>query len=244
MTLSTLKDKLFFPFIAPPNGGKGTQTVALLKAFPGLLSKIDMGGLLRAAAQDENNPLGQKIRDAQGQGQLVDITIVIDVLKEGLAQVADENPHVVGFILDGFPRNDEQLEKLGAMADNVGARIAKAIYLMVPEQVIVDRAAGRIFQKDTHEPFNIRIEALYPPGFDLATFDLSNSNYYQRDDDKEETVVKRLASFKADTEPMIEVLRVMGLLAVIDGNRSPDAITTDILSVVQPAIEAARKTAV
>lgn len=244
MSLDALQGKLFFPFIAPPNGGKGTQTVALLKAFPKELTKIDMGALLRAAAKDDSNPLGEKIRSAQAKGQLVDIDIVIDILKEGLAKEATDNPDVVGFILDGFPRNLEQLEKLSAMVEAVGAKIAAGIYLMVPEQTIIDRAAGRIFHKETNEPFNTRIEALFPPNFDAATFNLENSEYYQRDDDKEETVRKRLDSFKADTEPMIEALRLMGLLTAVDGNRAPEAVTNDILFVVRPKIEASVKSAV
>ncbi len=230
-----LKGKRFFPFIAPPNGGKGTQTGALLKTYPDKLSKVDMGALLREAAADESNPLGQKIRDAQKAGKLVDIDIVIGVLEEGLTKAARKNPNVTGFILDGFPRNIEQLDKLLDMCNKVGADLAKAFYLKFEDpQTLIDRAAGRVFHKPTGNVYNLRIAGFHPPGFDPGTTDektflASNPDYYQRDDDKEEVVRKRLESFKADTQPMIDKLDGMGLLTELNGDRKPEAITEELL---------------
>ncbi len=224
-----LGGKLLFPFIAPPNGGKGTQTQALLKTFPNQLRHIDMGGLLRAVVADADNPLGEKIRTAQAEGQLVNIDIVMAVLAEGMADEAAKAPTVLGFILDGFPRNNDQLANLDQLCEQTGAQLAKAFFLDVPHEVIIKRASGRIFEKETHKPFSLNNPALHPPGYNAATFDLENSNYYQRDDDKPETVQKRLQGFADETQPMADALEQRGAMVTIDGNQPPEAITAVLM---------------
>jgi adenylate kinase len=224
-----LANKQLFPFIAPPNGGKGTQTHALLSAFPQQLRRIDMGALLRAAAADENNPLGEKIRTAQNAGQLVSIDIVMDVLAEGMAKEAANASGVTSFILDGFPRNTEQLDKLEALCNNSGAKLTRAIYLDVSDEAIIARASGRIFNKETHQPYSLNNPALHPPGYDAATFNLDESDYYQRDDDKPETVAKRLQGFARDTQPIVETLEQQGKLLRLDGNQPAEMISKDLI---------------
>jgi len=231
--LTQLKGKRFFPFIAPPNGGKGTQTNAMLAAFPNKLVRVDMGALLRAAAADPTNPLGEAIRERQAGGNLVELSIVMQVLAEGMAKLVAENPSMEGFLLDGFPRNAEQLAELDALCEQSGAVLAQGYFLQVANEAIIGRAAGRVFHKTTHQPYNLNNPSLQPPGYDPATFDLATSDYYQRDDDKPETVEKRLVSFYKDTQPVLDALLNRGLLTTVDGNQTPKAITPGLLASVQ-----------
>lgn len=224
-----LANKQLFPFIAPPNGGKGTQTHALLSAYPEQLRRIDMGALLREAAADTNNPLGEKIRSAQADGQLVTIDIVMDVLAQGMAKVASGASKIKAFILDGFPRNPEQLEKLEELCQKSGAELTRAIYLDVPDEAIIARASGRIFHKETHKPYSLNNPALHPPGYDKSTFNLENSDYYQRDDDKPETVAKRLQGFARDTQPIVDTLEQQGKLLRLDGNQPAEMISMNLI---------------
>lgn len=234
-----LSGKLFIPFIAPPNGGKGTQTTALLERFKDQLLRIDMGALLRAAAKDESNPLGQQIREAQNAGQLVTIDIVMDVLAEGMAKQALASQSVKGFLLDGFPRNMEQLSRLNMLCEQVKATLSVGIFLNVPDEVIVERASGRVFHEETHQPYNLNIPALQPPHYDQATFDLESSVYYQREDDKAETVQKRLTSFYNETRPVIDALANEGTLLEVNGARDAADITTELASVIEAKLSVA-----
>lgn len=248
MTTTLLHGKLFFPFIAPPNGGKGTQTLALLKAFPDALTKIDMGGLLRAAAADPNNTLGEAIRTAQNAGQLVDISIVMGVLAEGLAAEAQKQPSVQGFLLDGFPRSVEQYTALKGLCAQHGTVMAKAYYLDVPADVIIARASGRVFDQTTHQPYNLNNPELYPPayadakaqaGFELSAY-LAAHNLYQREDDKAETVQKRLDGFAKDTQPMVDAFEADGVLVTLNGTEAPEALTQVLITQVGAILDASK----
>ncbi len=241
-----LQGKKLFPFIAPPSGGKGTQTAALLKTFPEQLGKFDMGATFRTAIKDPENPLGQKIRDAMQAGQLVDISIVMQLFEKGLKDEAKAHPNLTAFILDGFPRNVEQLDNLLALCAKEGASVAQAFYLDVPEQVIIDRSAGRAFCHHCNEPFNLRIQ-----GMDIhecvetkRTITPSDTaDYYQREDDAEATVRKRLQSFSDETQPMIARFREKGLLNDVNGNRAPEAVTAELLKQMEGYLKPEKATA-
>ncbi len=228
-----LKGKKLFPFVAPPSGGKGTQTAALLKTYPDKLGKFDMGATFRTAVKDPENPLGQKIRESMKAGQLVDISIVMQLFEKGLKAEAEAQPNLTGFILDGFPRNVEQLENLLLLCEKEGASVAQAFYLDVPEQVIIDRSAGRAFCNHCNEPFNLRIKGMDVHPCAVAKRDITpadTDDFYQREDDAEATVRKRLQSFSDETQPMIDLFRKKDLLSDVDGNRAPEEITSDMLS--------------
>ncbi|MBK8191104.1 MAG: nucleoside monophosphate kinase [Vampirovibrionales bacterium] len=228
-----LRGKRFFPFIAPPNGGKGTQTHALLKAFPKLLERIDMGALLREAVTDPANPLGPRIRERLKQGSLVDSDIVMQTLQGELHRIVKRNPKVMGYILDGFPRNAEQVERLESVCEREGAEIARAFYLNVPDSIIVERAAGRVFCLYCKQSFNLRIEGMkshYCPVVSRSVTESDTHDYFQRDDDHEDVIKSRLQLFHDDTAPIIACFREKGLLEEINGDRPVQTITEDILS--------------
>jgi adenylate kinase len=221
-----LKGKYFFPFIAPPNGGKGTQTYALSNKFN--LPKIDMGGMLRSIAQSESE-LGQEIRERQAKGMLVDTPIVMRVLKEGLRELAQKNPQARAYILDGFPRNQEQAEGIFRICEELGTQVAKAFYLDVPDEVITERAVNRRLCPKG-EIYNL----LTNPPKVAGVCDVDGEALIHRSDDHPEPVKARLKSFKEETWPILDIFRQKGLLVEINGNRPPEQVTEDLVREMQP----------
>jgi adenylate kinase len=231
---SPLERKLLFPFIAPPNGGKGTQTRRLSAHFG--IPKVDTGALLREKAK-EDTPLGLHIRERQHAGQLVDTPVVLEVLKTELLSLLAITPDVPGFILDGFPRNREQADGLFEMCHDLGARVARAIYIKVPEEEILRRAVNRRICPVDGAIYNL----LTNPPKREGLCDIDGTPLIQRVDDQPEKVRTRLHSFEEETRPMIARFRQAHILAKIDGNRTVEAISEDIIQemapfLVEPAI--------
>jgi adenylate kinase len=226
-----------FPFIAPPNGGKGTQTQRLARDLQ--LPKLDTGAELRKMAA-EDTPLGHSIRERLNQGLLVDTPVVMRVLEAAIFRLmASGSQHQQGgmynvpcvapppcraMILDGFPRNREQVEGLGRLCEQTGMRIGKAIYLKVPHEVIYQRANNRRLCPACHAIYNLQTT---PPRVS-GVCDVDGAALIQRPDDQLETVKTRLALFEDETRPMIAWFRERGYLLKIDGNRPPDDITEEL----------------
>lgn len=224
---SVLQGKLLFPFIAPPNGGKGTQTNALSKQFG--MPKIDMGGILREIAKEDTD-LGRQVRERQANGQLVETSIVLQALKTGLTKLAEANQNVKGFILDGFPRNIEQGEGLFTLCNELGAKIAKAFYLKVPDEVIMERAVNRRICPVGGEIYSLTSKPPKNPGL----CDVHNVALEQRNDDKPEKVRDRLKSFVDETRPVLQKFKDSGHFVKIDGHRPENEITKEIADIMQP----------
>src|SRR5689334_3434828 len=111
---SILSGKLLFPFVAPPNGGKGTQTRILSERYK--LPTFDMGGTFRAILKEGQDPeLAEELKFYMSQGKLVPVQTVLKVFTKGFEALAAKSPDAKGYILDGFPRNVEQAEGLMAL---------------------------------------------------------------------------------------------------------------------------------
>ena len=231
---------LFFPFIAPPNGGKGTQTAKLSLHFD--LPRIDMGSLLRAIAK-EDSPLGHKVGTTLANGQLVSLEIVIDVLRDGIEKELAKRPPVegekAGFILDGFPRSLEQTESLLALCEQSGAQVAQAIYLDVPDKVIVERAANRRICQACGEIHSLTNKPLNADG---TCTNCGSSDVIHRIDDHPEKVQKRLISFRDDTLPILSVFETRQLLTKISADRTVETIFDDLVALMHPHLNGAPAT--
>jgi len=229
-TKASLSDVLFFPFIAPPNGGKGTQTSVLAKLYG--MPRIDMGSILRAIAKDDT-PLGRKVQERLAGGLLVDIDTVIDALKAGIEKQLPDS-HLSGtpisFILDGFPRNSEQTDALLAMCQDTGAKIGAAIYLDVPYAEIEERAVNRRICADCGAIYNLKSQAPKQEGICDAC---GGTHLEHRVDDQPEKVKIRLAGFDADTLPILNAFEAHGLLKRLNGDQSVDAVTEELKALMQ-----------
>jgi adenylate kinase len=220
---------LFFPFIALPNGGKGTQTKLLSEAFA--MPRVDMGAMLREIAK-EATPLAQAVQARLSQGQLVELATVIEVLKVGIEkQLAGRTEETVGFILDGFPRSLEQCEALQAMMPQLNARVGAAILLDVPVEVIRGRAENRRVCGDCGAIYNLNSQ---PPKQAGVCDACGSTQLVHRVDDQPENVTKRLESFTKETQPVLDFYSGQSLLKTINGHREIQAVFADLKQAVEP----------
>jgi adenylate kinase len=234
MSQPTLDNVLFFPFIAPPNGGKGTQTSRLADLYD--MPRIDMGSMLRVVAKDDT-PLAHRVKETLAAGKLVNIETVIDVLKAGIQKqldARDASSNKIAFILDGFPRNAEQTTALLEMCASTGAEIGAAIYLDVPYDVIAERAINRRICGDCGQIYNLKSQA---PQVEGVCDNCGGTHLEHRVDDQPEKVTVRLEGFDADTLPILAAFEKQGNLHRVDGNRSVDDVTESLKTLMNTVLK-------
>jgi adenylate kinase len=174
--------------LGSPGAGKGTQAQRIAEKYH--IPKISTGDMLRAAVQDKT-PLGIMAKQVMDEGKLVSDAIIIDLIKERLAQPDCEQ----GFLFDGFPRTIPQAEAL----DMAGVAIDHVIEIAVPDEDIIKRMSGRLIHPASGRTYHVDKHPPKQAGKDDAT----GEPLLQRDDDKEETVRKRLTIYHQQTEPLI-----------------------------------------
>ncbi|MEU8550818.1 adenylate kinase [Streptomyces roseoverticillatus] len=191
--------------VGPPGAGKGTQAAYLAKNLA--IPHISTGDLFRANIS-QGTPLGQKAQEYMRAGQLVPDEVTIGMAKDrmGQADAAD------GFLLDGFPRNLAQAEALDAILKADDLKLDAVLDLEVPEDEVVKRIAGRrMCRKDSSHIFH----AIYNPPAVEGVCDTCGGELYQREDDSEETVRRRLEVYHSETEPIIDYYKAQGLVVTI-----------------------------
>lgn len=250
-TANVLQGKLLFPFIAPPNGGKGTQTKILSQRYN--LPTFDMGATFRAILKEGKDPqLADELKQYMNAGKLVPIETVMKVFTKGFEELASQNPNVKGFILDGFPRNIDQANALIALCKQWGATVARIIYLNVSLQTVEKRSTGRRFcSKDAGHLYNVlepkfapktqKLDATGQPvkddkGRDIWLCDVDQADLIVRADDEPETVKKRLVEYQAETNPIINQFKQSGELVEINGEDQPENVTKAIEKEIQPLL--------
>ena len=186
--------------LGAPGAGKGTQAQKLVEEYG--VAHISTGDLLRAAVK-AGTKLGIKAKSYMDNGQLVPDKLVVDLVTERL----DADDAKKGFILDGFPRNTAQAVTLDA-----------ALLVDVAADVIVKRLSSRRTCK----------ECGYTAPAGVDTCPSCGGEMYQRDDDKPETIQKRLDVYETQTSPLVEYYRGKGLLKSVDGDRPVDEVYADV----------------
>ncbi|MEV5142528.1 adenylate kinase [Streptomyces syringium] len=191
--------------VGPPGAGKGTQAAYLAKNLA--IPHISTGDLFRANIS-QGTPLGQKAQEYMRAGQLVPDEVTIGMAKDRMAQ--PDAAH--GFLLDGFPRNLAQAEALDGVLKGDGLKLDAVLDLEVPEDEVVKRIAGRrICRNESSHVFH----AIYNPPKTEGVCDACGGELYQREDDSEETVRKRLEVYHSETEPIIDYYKAQGLVVTI-----------------------------
>jgi len=207
--------------LGPPGAGKGTQAERLTDDFN--LPYIATGNILRRAVADETD-LGKQAKAFMDEGGLVPDEVITGVILEALEN-ADARD---GFILDGFPRTLPQAEALaGGMAANERALTA-VILVDVPDEEVMRRMSGRRVSVKTGRVYHVEFD---PPKHE-GRCDVDGSRLVQRDDDKPETVAKRLDVYHDQTEPLISFYDDRGLLRRFDGTRSPTEVHDHIRATI------------
>lgn len=212
----TQGDKMNLIFLGPPGVGKGTIAKDVVKAKN--IPQISTGDLLRAAVK-EGSELGKKAKEFMDSGKLVPDELVINLLKERIKK--DDCKH--GFILDGFPRTIPQAE---ALEGNV--EINKVINFKATDETVISRISGRRTCKKCSAIYHIKN---IPPKVE-GVCDKCGGELYQREDDKEETVKKRLETYKQQTAPLIDFYRKKGILADVETEKPIPEIVKDTMAAI------------
>ena len=209
--------------LGAPGAGKGTQAQFITREFN--IPQISTGAMLRAAIK-AGTELGLEAKKIMDQGGLVRDDIIIGLVKERIAQPDCAN----GFLFDGFPRTLAQAE---AMVE-AGVNLDAVVEIDVPDEAIVERMSGRRVHIASGRTYHIK----YNPPKTAGKDDETGEDLVQRDDDKEETVKKRLAVYHEQTEVLVDFYsRLTGEHAPryikVDGTRNVDDVKAEILAALK-----------
>jgi adenylate kinase len=200
--------------LGPPGAGKGTQAERLREDFG--LPHISTGDMLRAQVA-AGSELGARAKRYMDAGELVPDEVIVGMI----VQRVGEPDAGDGFLLDGFPRNEAQADALAQALDGLDRRLTAVLAIEVPDGEVVRRLSGR--RVCVRNPAHIYHVDFDPPKHE-GICDQDGSRLIQRDDDREETILKRLQVYHAQTAPLIAHYDDAGLLRRFDGARSPDEV--------------------
>ena len=215
--LPPFMNELNLIMLGPPGAGKGTQADHLVEDFD--LPYYATGDILRAAVK-EGSELGTEAKDYMDRGDLVPDQLITKVIIERV----DSDEAADGFLLDGFPRNVHQAEELGERLEQLGRQLTAAIVIVADDEEVVRRLSGRRVCEENGHLFHVEFD---PPEQE-GVCDRDGSELIQRDDDKPDTVKRRLKTYHEQTEPLIEHYEEQGLMHHFDGNRSAEEVQEHI----------------
>jgi adenylate kinase len=207
--------------LGPPGAGKGTQAERLQADFA--LAHISTGDMLRAQLA-QGTDLGRKAQEYMKAGELVPDEVILGMIRQRIG----EQDAREGFLLDGFPRNTSQADALGKTLEQSGRRLTAALLIEVPDEEVVRRLAGRRVCLKSGHVYHVEFD---PPKRE-GVCDQDGSRLIQRDDDKEETIRRRLEVYARQTAPLIDYYEQTGLLRRFDGQRDPNEVHDHIRATV------------
>lgn len=200
--------------MGPPGAGKGTQAVRLAQRLG--LTHVASGDLFREALA-AGTPLGLQAKSYMERGELVPDAVVVEMVLERMGRPDCAQ----GVVLDGFPRTSAQAQALDGALQAQGMRVAAALNLAVPEEELLGRLTGRRICRDCQAPYHVR----FNPPLREGVCDRCGGELYQRADDSEATVRRRLEVYQEQTAPLIAYYRGQGLLREADGLGPVDVVT-------------------
>ena len=201
-------------FLGPPGAGKGTQAERIAARYG--LAHISTGDMLRAELR-AGTPLGQQAQGYMNRGELVPDSVIIGMVQNRIA----EPDCARGFLFDGFPRTVAQADALAAICS-----IDRVVNIDVPQERLVTRISGRRMCPDCGAAYHV---STHP---DTAC-DKCGGTLYQREDDREETVLNRLRVYAAQTQPLIDYYASRGLLATVNGDESIERVAEAIAEAIE-----------
>ncbi|MBU0504292.1 MAG: adenylate kinase [Candidatus Omnitrophota bacterium] len=208
-------------FLGAPGAGKGTQAKKVAQKMN--ILHISTGDLLRQNVTNSTS-LGRQAKDFMNKGALVPDELVTQMLIDRLSRPDIEK----GFILDGYPRNLNQAKKLDEVLADKNRSIDKVIYLDASEPVIIQRITGRLVCRSCGANFHIKN---MPPKKNMVC-DHCGGELYQRSDDKEETVRKRLEVYRQEAACLIDYYSNTGRLIKIKADDEAEPVLKEIFAVI------------
>jgi adenylate kinase len=204
--------------LGPPGAGKGTQAERLREDFG--LPHISTGDMLRAQVATSSE-LGLKAKRYMDAGELVPDEVIVDMIVQRVSD-ADAGD---GFLLDGFPRNEVQADALAQALGGLHRKLTAVLAIEVSDVEVVRRLSGRrVCVKNPGHIYHVELD---PPKH-AGVCDQDGSRLIQRDDDREETIRRRLEVYHRQTKPLIDYYDQAGLLRRFDGRRSADEVHAHI----------------
>ena len=203
--------------LGPPGSGKGTQAQNITSEYGYV--QLSTGDMLRAGCSS-GSAIGLELKAVMDAGNLVSDEIVIGIVEERIFQ----NDCAAGYMLDGFPRNKVQAKKLEAMLAGQDQQIDIVLRLLVDDDIVVRRIAGRRFHVKSGRSYHVEFNPPQIAGKD----DLTGEPLTQRADDNEVIVQSRLNIYREQTEPLVKYYEEKGVLVSIDSFGTPDEIFTKI----------------
>ena len=203
--------------LGPQGAGKGTQAQRISRETGA--KHISTGDLVRAEIKS-GSELGQTIKDYNDRGDLVPDEIIIEMMRPYLDEAGS-------WILDGFPRNEPQAGSLDKMLEEIEAELDAAVALEAPDDLLVERLSGRRTSESTGRIYHVEYDP--PP----ENSDEDPGPFIQREDDKEESIRRRLKIYHEQTELLKDYYADRGILATVDATQSITEVTGDILQAVR-----------
>ena len=207
--------------LGAPGAGKGTQAKMIADKYS--IPHISTGDIFRANIKN-GTELGKKAKTYMDQGLLVPDELVVDLVVDRVGQEGCSN----GYVLDGFPRTIPQAESLDAALEKLGSKVDYAINVEVPDENIVRRMSGRRACVACGATYHI----VHIPTKVEGICDRCGSELILRDDDKPETVKKRLAVYHEQTQPLIDYYNDKKVLVEVDGTKDMNDVFTDIVKIL------------
>jgi adenylate kinase len=215
----------FYVFLGAPGVGKGTQAKLLCAALK--LPHISSGDIFRENI-NQATALGELADNYISRGELVPDDITNAMIRERLGREDCSK----GAILDGFPRTKGQAEALEDCLAELGGKIGAVLLIEVPDEVLMERLCGRWMCRAHGHIYH---EKHHPP-LQAGICDIDGSELYQREDDRAETVARRIHVYMEETAPLIEYFEQRGLLCHVDGNQDVDTVAKLILKAIREKV--------
>ena len=211
----------YIVMLGPPGVGKGTQAKILAERKG--LAHVSSGDLFRDNMKNQTE-LGQLAQSFMNKGELVPDDVTIAMVRERISRPDCQ----AGAILDGFPRTPAQADALKQMLTGFGGDVDYVPFINADEQVLIKRLSGRWTCRANGHIFH----ALFNPPKKSGICDLDGSELYQREDDKVETVTRRIQVYTEQTAPLIAYYREAGKLVEIDGAQPIEQVTAALMKAI------------
>ncbi|MCF6215980.1 MAG: adenylate kinase [Emcibacter sp.] len=208
--------------LGPPGAGKGTQAQRIMDS-KGLV-QLSTGDMLRAA-KAAGTEVGKKAKEFMDAGKLVTDEIVIGIIADRI----EEDDCKQGFLLDGFPRTVAQAEALDELLKNKGLQVDVVIEMKVDDESLVDRITGRYTCAKCNQGYH---DTNLKPQIAGVCDSCGSTNFNRRSDDNRETVIERLATYHAQTAPLLPFYEQKGVLRTVDGMADIDDVSVQINDVL------------